>query len=273
MSKRPRAPVAQLSEKERWQQVHGKKPVVIASSSKKAKKAGGSLANLDEQIAALERELASDSDSSTSSENSDGGNSDSDSSDGSSSDSSNSDGSSSDSGSDSGRGGGSRGEQALIFTSLAEERIAPLSAELLPAQGSGKHVGPKARKPGKRERDAAAAAKRDAAAVAARGGGSGGGSKDGAGKGISSNLPQWLDPSKYEPSQNKKLYCRVCQFEASTVDELREHRQRPAHIAKQRAEQEATYCKLCSKQFTSILQLAEHRKGRWHKQRSAYRNG
>ena len=77
-------------------------------------------------------------------------------------------------------------------------------------------------------------------------------------------VPDWLDPSLYVPSQNRELYCRVCVFQASSVEELQEHRRDPAHISKERAEATHTFCKLCKKQFTSVAQLAEHKKGKWH---------
>ena len=77
-------------------------------------------------------------------------------------------------------------------------------------------------------------------------------------------VPDWLDPSLYVPSQNRELYCRVCVFQASSIEELQEHRRSPAHISKERAEAAHTFCKLCKKQFTSVAQLAEHKKGKWH---------
>ena len=148
----------------------------------------------------------------------------------SSSDSSSSDSEGSD-GSDASASGVGNG--AVIGSAWAEsERIAPLPTHSLPAASCSVPVGQK--RGAKRMRPSAR------------------------------TVPDWLDPSLYKPSQNRELYCRVCVFQASSVEELQEHRRDPAHIRKEAAEATHTFCKLCKKQFTSVAQLAEHKKGKWH---------
>jgi hypothetical protein len=69
----------------------------------------------------------------------------------------------------------------------------------------------------------------------------------------------------YEPSEHKPFYCRICNFQGSSVEDLAAHRSSDDHKAATDRDQKACLCKLCRKQFTSPAQLTEHLKGKSHK--------
>ena len=69
----------------------------------------------------------------------------------------------------------------------------------------------------------------------------------------------------YEPSEHKPFYCRICNFQGSSVEDLAVHRASDDHKAAADRDQKVCYCKLCRKQFTSPAQLTEHLKGKSHK--------
>jgi len=68
----------------------------------------------------------------------------------------------------------------------------------------------------------------------------------------------------YTPSEHKPFFCRLCNFQGTSVEDLGAHRQTSAHQANSVKDQKACFCRLCRKQFTSPAQLTEHLKGKGH---------
>ena len=61
--------------------------------------------------------------------------------------------------------------------------------------------------------------------------------------------------SSYAAHSHKSMFCRVCDFQAETKEELEAHWRTPAHKELARVEMKASFCNLCKKQFTSPAQL------------------
>lgn len=69
----------------------------------------------------------------------------------------------------------------------------------------------------------------------------------------------------YVPSQNRPLYCRICQQDFTDKEDLFDHRKTDSHKMAEKVERELTYCRLCAKQFTSVQQLKNHQEGKLHR--------
>ena len=65
--------------------------------------------------------------------------------------------------------------------------------------------------------------------------------------------------------EKKAFYCRACQYQATSEEDLFAHRETESHLNLSEIERRASFCKLCRKQFTSPQQIKEHLKGKAHK--------
>mmetsp|Transcript_9787 Transcript_9787/g.17243 ORF Transcript_9787/g.17243 Transcript_9787/m.17243 type:complete len:216 (+) Transcript_9787:603-1250(+) len=82
----------------------------------------------------------------------------------------------------------------------------------------------------------------------------------------------------YEPAAKRPNFCRACQVQFDTPEDLFGHRLTDEHKDAVEMERKASYCHVCRKQFTSANQLREHIEGRVHKEalqakRDFWRNG
>ena len=68
-------------------------------------------------------------------------------------------------------------------------------------------------------------------------------------------------------SEKLPFYCRVCQKQYNNESDFFVHRETDFHKAAVEAERRASYCKLCRKQLTSPAQMKEHLKSKPHKDR------
>ena len=71
----------------------------------------------------------------------------------------------------------------------------------------------------------------------------------------------------YEPASmvGAPFWCRVCQWLGQDLNDFKSHSICVDHLSKLEIERKASSCKLCRKQFTSPLQLKEHLHGAAHK--------
>jgi hypothetical protein len=77
----------------------------------------------------------------------------------------------------------------------------------------------------------------------------------------------------YVPSQNRALFCRLCQMDFADEGELYEHRSTEKHKRAVINEKELTYCRACEKKFTSVQQLKNHQEGKAHMAKINQRRG
>lgn len=73
----------------------------------------------------------------------------------------------------------------------------------------------------------------------------------------------------YTPTSvdRKPFWCRICRFQGKDENDLFEHRKSEFHATAARMEMKMSYCQLCRKQFTSPHQLKEHLGAKAHKER------
>ena len=73
----------------------------------------------------------------------------------------------------------------------------------------------------------------------------------------------------YVPASLEKraFYCRVCRFTGTCLEDLDAHKASQLHALATQKERKMSFCKLCRKQFTSPDQLKGHLKGRPHMER------
>jgi len=281
---------APLTIAERIRQAGGKADEEIATGKSAP---GASLLSLDEQIAALEAGgSGSDSDSNSDTDSDSGSDSTSD---------------RQESEEEGGRGAplkevDAAGRVVRLVSSLAAERIAPLSRSLLP----GAHCGARSLKPGQLAHDERPPKSKvprairfaDEDTAAARGAGAGTDKRESrkrpraedsasragspsasaassAGRaseisGMEATVRELLRSYQPASAARKPFWCRVCQHQAIDEASLLEHRASEFHAVAARMEAKASRCELCRKQFTSPLQLQEHLRSKLHKQRLEY---
>lgn len=188
--------------------------------------------NVDDEIARLEAELAAESDDSDASSQSDEEESESDS--------------------------GDCGDGVVRLSNLSQdERIAPLPESALPKNKRRKLKGI----------DNALAGEENL-----------GETKQGKGKGAGNQVSKGLQDavkevlSGYVARSNERIpfYCRVCAYQAKTLEDFKAHKRTDFHLAAVQAEKKATYCQACRKQFTSPIQMKEHLQSRPHKEKMDY---
>ncbi|CAM9538611.1 unnamed protein product, partial [Phaeothamnion confervicola] len=141
-------------------------------------------------------------------------------------------------------------KRKLVSLTLEKERIPPLPVHLLPAPGCGVPKELKGAK-GKRRKTVTATPNGSVPRPS----------------GLDAAVRDLL--SSYQPRSAEHVpnYCRVCQFQGASFDELEGHRREPLHREAARRERRLSACKLCRKQFTSPPQLKEHLQGRAHRER------
>eukprot|EP00752_Nemacystus_decipiens_P010224 g9110.t1 len=195
---------------------------------------------VDDQIAALERELQANSEDSSSS-------------------------SSDDERPEEANGGAAttttgsreRRRQLKLLSPLEAEKIEPLPGHLLPRPGCGM---PKANKSKKNKKP--------------KGGGPNDGGDAAGGKapaapsqGLDSAVKELLANYEARSAERVPFYCRVCQFQGKSLEDLERHKEEPLHVVATKKERKVTFCNLCKKQFTSPPQLKEHLAGKAHFER------
>lgn len=76
----------------------------------------------------------------------------------------------------------------------------------------------------------------------------------------------------YEPSSVEKrpFYCRVCKFQGQNLDEFNKHKLTEFHFVAVEVEKKISTCKVCRKEFNSPEQLKEHLKGLAHQSQMDY---
>ncbi|CAB1114401.1 unnamed protein product [Ectocarpus sp. CCAP 1310/34] len=181
---------------------------------------------VDDQIAALERELkgadvsSSDAESSISSDDDNAG-------------------------SKEDRGAGQeRGRATKLVSPLEAEKIEPLPAHLLPRPGCGVHKDNKKKK-------------KPSAAVGTT-------ALPGPSQGLDSAVKELLANYEARSSERVPFYCRVCKFQGDSLEALEKHKEEPLHVEAAKKERKISKCSLCKKQFTSPPQLQEHLAGKAH---------
>ncbi|CAM9444013.1 unnamed protein product, partial [Ectocarpus sp. 6 AP-2014] len=180
---------------------------------------------VDDQIAALERELKGANDSSSDAESS---SSDDDS-----------------AGSKEDRGAGrERRRVAKLVSPLEAEKIEPLPAHLLPRPGCGVHKDKKKKN-------------KPSAAVGTT-------ALPGPSQGLDSAVKELLANYEARSSERVPFYCRVCKFQGDSLEALEKHKEEPLHVEAAKKERKISKCSLCKKQFTSPPQLQEHLAGKAH---------
>jgi hypothetical protein len=133
----------------------------------------------------------------------------------------------------------------LCLSTVAEDRIAPLPANLLPLQTKKRtlkgidkdHV----EEPRKKARDMVSNGLKDA-------------------------VKELLEGYVARSSERLPFYCRVCAKQYDNEEDFFGHKKGDFHKAAVDMEEKVSFCKLCRKQFTSPVQLKEHLKSRPHKQ-------
>lgn len=75
----------------------------------------------------------------------------------------------------------------------------------------------------------------------------------------------------YVPRSSEKIpfFCRVCQYQGTSIEEFEKHRLSQTHEVATNVEKKMSFCRICRKQFTSINQLEEHLLGNGHKEKFA----
>jgi hypothetical protein len=139
----------------------------------------------------------------------------------------------------------------LSLSSLADDRIDALPANLLPVPHGKKRLlkgidqdyieEERARKRSKHEYEPSA--------------------------GLRAAVKEVLDGYKPRSSERLPFYCRVCSKQFDNKEEFLEHRTTEFHLTAEAMEKKATFCKLCRKQLTSPAQMKEHLMSRPHKER------
>lgn len=193
---------------------------------------------LEEEIAKLEQEIGSDSDSSSdaeeNSENDDESDKESDDS-----------------------GDGLLINQGGILTSLKPElKIQPLPKSLLPA--SSCKFADKS-KPHHHQQQTPYRAKKLSIADAL--------TQASVASGLEKTIAEQL--RHYQPAslEKKPFYCRVCKYQGQSIEELTSHKESESHHKAVALERKLSFCSLCRKQFTSPDQLQGHLEGKAHKER------
>jgi hypothetical protein len=85
--------------------------------------------------------------------------------------------------------------------------------------------------------------------------------------GLSKTVQELVD--SYIPasaSEKKPFYCRICNFQGSSMEEFETHKQSDAHYQTTNRFKKALYCRMCKKEFTSPAQLTEHLQGKLHQE-------
>ena len=225
-----------------------KKPIGLQMRKEKAKGAKSasdgkvSILSIDEQIALLQKSVKSSSDQSSS-----------DSDSGSEADESEYDSESSNDGLRVEKD--SEGNIIRLVSSIQDkEKISPLSAEFLPAArcNTSSYVeGGKGKKRSIRFSDEGPTPEQIAIS------------------GMEKTVREML--SHYEPASHDKkpFFCRVCSHQASSMEELEEHKLSDFHAIAVKVERTRSFCKHCEKQFTSPDQLKSHMEGKAHKEKVA----
>jgi hypothetical protein len=141
-------------------------------------------------------------------------------------------------------------EQAVLsLSTLADDRIEALPANLLPVPLGKKRLlkgidqdykdGERAKKRGKHEPSA----------------------------GLRAAVKEVLDGYKPRSAERLPFYCRVCSKQYNNEEEFLKHKMTEFHETAEAMEKKATFCKLCRKQLTSPAQMKEHLMSRPHKER------
>ena len=133
----------------------------------------------------------------------------------------------------------------LCLSTVAEDRIAPLPANLLPLQTKKRTLKgidkDNIEEPRKKARHMVSNGLKDA-------------------------VKELLEGYVARSSERLPFYCRVCAKQYDNEDDFFGHKKGDFHKAAVDMEERISYCKLCRKQFTSPIQLKEHLKSRPHKQ-------
>eukprot|EP00903_Cladosiphon_okamuranus_P009534 g9082.t1 len=266
LAKRPRLDRAAPSSKQQQHQIKRKKSTGAAHQADGSREDGGSEGEaeravrgvgssgaargeaVDDQIAALERELQGSSSEGSSSDSSD-------------EESSGSAGSGEDDDNETQATGASTANgrehrrQLKLVSPLETEKIEPLPAHLLPRPGCGM---PKANSKKKPKSNKAKGRPKG------EGGGAAGPAQS---QGLDSAVKELLANYEARSSERVPFYCRVCQFQGESLEDLQRHKEEPLHLEAAKKERKVSTCSLCKKQFTSPPQLKEHLAGKAHLER------
>ena len=175
------------------------------------------------------------------------------------------------------------GQVIKLVSSLASERIAPLPKAYLPSS----QCGTKSLKPGEilkdtadvlREKKIKADKKRARISKEKEDGNvdyEGGKrsktnistSSNTTTSGLEATVREMLRDYKPTGSDRRPFWCRICRHQPDDQEGMLAHRQTELHIMASKAEEKMSYCKLCRKQFTSPAQLKEHLTAKGHKER------
>mmetsp|Transcript_440 Transcript_440/g.1150 ORF Transcript_440/g.1150 Transcript_440/m.1150 type:complete len:216 (+) Transcript_440:72-719(+) len=137
-------------------------------------------------------------------------------------------------------------DDALIFSSLESERIAPLPASQLPAAHCRKPTKRPRTLEGRQERRGPAA---DPAVVA--------------------QARRLVDAAGATEKVKIPFACRLCNFRGADLDDFEAHRASQLHVVATRLYKEASFCGLCRVQCTSPLELRTHTVSKKHQERLA----
>lgn len=85
--------------------------------------------------------------------------------------------------------------------------------------------------------------------------------------GLRAAVKEVLDGYKPRSAERLPFYCRVCSKQYNNEEEFLEHKTTEFHVTAEAMEKKATFCKLCRKQLTSPAQMKEHLMSRPHKER------
>ena len=137
------------------------------------------------------------------------------------------------------------GDAVVCFSTVAEDRIAPLPANCLPQtkkrilKGIDDVDDPLQNKPKKPK----------------------------VSNGLRDAVKEVLHGYVARSSERLPFYCRVCAKQYTNDKEFFDHKSTDFHKSAVEVERKTSFCKLCRKQFTSPVQLKEHISSRPHKER------